>query len=475
MARQTTRRRVTTVVALVCGLLALAAGAWGLQRWSPFADTPAQVLWPANVQPLAEFVERTTGREFVEPISVQFVADADAYEQRVADRQPPPSTADRERAAVDEAVGRALGLWEGEVSFLAIRETYQQLQPLPVEWSTDDGTIVVNAGGDTAELSPLVRAELTLRLTQALDNQWFHTSEAADDAATSQDYQVALALGLGHAIWVHDLYVDGLADDDLEQYYSAYDERGEMFFEAVAQVPAAYRAIRVASQQLGPMFVEALTEQGRQLVDLAFTTQPPAALDQVSLPVGKYLRRDALEPVAAPPAPSAGVVRYTNQMGPFGLYLLLSTGLPVTEALTAADGWGNDRYTAYQLGDRVCVDAHIVADSRDDAGRMHAGLTAWARARPDDTDALVARNGTDLYVSACDPGPAASQPAPTAEAIDHYLGRAQEIRQRSDYSGDPALAECVAVTYFAAHSLYDDSVDYWGETDRIELDCLDTT
>ena len=474
MARQTSGRRMVTAVALSGGVLALAAGAWGLQRWAPFADEPVQVRWPANVQPVAEFVERTTGRDFIEPLAFEFVADADAYVARVTVEQPAASPDDRADAAVDEAVGRALGLWEGEVSFLSIRDTYQRLEPMPIEWFADDDTIVVNAGDETADLSPLLRAELALRLTQALDDQWFNTVAAAENAATSQDYQVQLALGLGHAIWVHDLYVDGLPDEDLDEYYSAYDERGAVFFEAVSEVPSSYRAIRVASQQLGPMFVEALTEQGRRLLDQAFTSEGPAALDQIGLPVGKYLRRDPLEGVAAPPAPSAAEVKYTNQMGPFGLYLLLSTGLPVTDALTASDGWGNDRYTAYVLGGRVCVDVHVVADSRDDADRLQAGLAAWALARPDDTDALVARDGTDLYASACDPGTDARQPVPDDEAIDHYLGRAQEIRQRSDYSGDPALAECVAVTYFAVYSLYDESVDYWAETDRIELDCLDT-
>ena len=235
----------------------------------------------------------------------------------------------------------------------------------------------------------------------------------------------------------------------------------------------------VVARDLGEPPISVGTVQRRHPVEQHQATSSGAqrrthALDQIGLPVGKYLRRDPLEGVAAPPAPAAAEVKYTNQMGPFGLYLLLSTGLPVTDALTASDGWGNDRYTAYVLGGRVCVDVHVVADSRDDADRLQAGLAAWALARPDDTDALVARDGTDLYASACDPGTDARQPVPDDEAIDHYLGRAQEIRQRSDYSGDPALAECVGVTYFAAYSLYDESVDYWAETDRIELDCLDT-
>ena len=125
------------------------------------------------------------------------------------------------------------------------------------------------------------------------------------------------------------------------------------------------------------------------------------------------------------------------------------------------------------LDGRVCVDVHVVADSRDDADRLENGFNAWARARPPVADALVARRGTDLYATACDPGADADQPVPTEEAIDHYLGRAQEIEWRSDYSGNPALAECVAVTLYASYLFDDESSDYWTAADGIEQDCLD--
>lgn len=474
MARQTTRRRTWIGVGLVLGVAAIGAGAWGVQRWAPFADDPEAVAWPQNIQPLADFVEHTTGQQFVEPIAIEFIGEVQAYEARVGVATTEPTDADRADAAIEEGIGRALGLWKGEVSVLAVRDAYANAAPFPVTRLADERIIVVNAAGEVALLPALVRAELTLRLTQALDDQLFHTTERASEAATSQDYQVMLALALGHAIWVHDRYVEQLSDDDIDEYYTADDERWEEYSAGViAEVPASYRAIRVVAQRLGPMFIEALSEEGRELVEHAFTNDLPAALDQVSLPAGKYLRRDRLEAVTAPPGPLAAEVELSNQMGPFGLYLLLSTGQPATDALTAADGWGNDRYTAYVLDGRVCVDVHVVADSRDDADRLENGFNAWARARPPAADALVARRGTDLYATACDPGADADQPVPTEEAIDHYLGRAQEIEWRSDYSGNPALAECVAVTLYASYLFDDESSDYWTAADGIEQDCLD--
>lgn len=226
----------------------------------------------------------------------------------------------------------------------------------------------------------------------------------------------------------------------------------------------------------GQQFIEVLSEEGRPLVAKALTTDVPTALDQISLPVSKYLRRDTLESVSAPPGPAAADVQYTNQMGPFATYLLFSTGLPLAVALTASDGWGNDRYTAYVLDGRVCVDVHLVADSRDDADRLANGLNGWARARPAAADALVGRSGNHLYATVCDPGTAVDQSVPTEAAVQQYVARARELQFRADNAGDTVLAECVAVGFFAAHDLdtLDDSFDYLTGFDNIEQDCLAT-
>lgn len=195
-------------------------------------------------------------------------------------------------------------------------------------WLADDNTIVINAKHD-AELSPMVRAELSVRLTQALDNQLFDTIEHIQRAPSSQHYQALVAVSVGHAVWVHDLYVDQLSEDDLDDYYTASDNSGAVWAQAMAEVPVAYRAIRAVGQQIGPMFIEALSEEGRTLVAKAMSSAAPAALDQVSLPTSKYFRRDDTEPVTEPPGPAGAEVQFTNQMGPFATYLLFATGLPV--------------------------------------------------------------------------------------------------------------------------------------------------
>lgn len=480
MARHTTRRRAWVGIGLVLGVIALAAGAWGLHRWAPFADEAAaapKVTWPKNVQPVVDFVQDATQQQFLTPVKVEFIADTKQYNERVDSPPQARTQSDVDDAAVGDAVGRALGWWRGDASVLESFDAVTSGDPFPAEWLIDENTIVINAKDAKATLSPFLRAELALALAQVLDDQQFHFAERVAEAETSQRYQVLLAVAVGHSLWVHDRYIDHLNADDSESYYDELDRREGDYADQVSDVPLAYRAMRGAGQQLGPTFIEALTQTDRTMLTAAMSTDLPDALDQVALPTGKYVTRDPLEPVADPAAPAGAHLEYTNQLGPTGLYLMLATGMPAGEALTAGDGWGNDRYAVYTLDSTICVDLHIVADSRADAERLENGLNGWASARPAASKALVARKGTDLFASVCDPGTKALQPVPSDAAINQYFGRANMIEGRTADSGKADLAECVAVKFFARYdvstlSSFDPSFDLSGEIDDIEQDCL---
>ncbi|MFM2076942.1 MAG: hypothetical protein RJA49_832, partial [Actinomycetota bacterium] len=228
---------------------------------------------------------------------------------------------------------------------------------------------------------------------------------------------------------------------------------------------------------VGTAFVAALHESSdRHAVEKAFTSDVPAATDQMSMPVHKYQRRDRLEHVAPPAVPSAAEHLYTRQMGPFGVYLVLAGGLDAPEALTASDGWGNDAFVAYRLDGKVCVDARIVADSRSDADRIERGLEAWGHARPKESAALVGRDGTTLLLSVCDPGVKATERVVDAATIDQFLDRADLLKDRVAFTGLPALSECVAVSFFTDHVASDlrgenPDVDPFNEIDDITKNC----
>ena len=480
MARQTVRRKTFTGVGLVAGTLALSGGAWGVKEWAPFAGAApdAPVTWPENVQPIADYVENVTGLQFVSPIEVEYISNDDEFAERVLGEPFVPSADDIAGAAEDDAAGRALGLWAGDASILDSNAAYNSGEPFPAYWLTDENTIIINGVDGDDSLTPFARAELALLLTQALDDQLFGIVERIDEAPNPQAYQAAVAVASGHSLWVQNEYIADFSDPETTRYENAYQDRVDSFVEETSNVPGAYLALRSAGQQLGSTFVVSLAETDPALMVQAFTSRQPTALDQVSLPFAKYERFDPTEAIEPPAAPDGAEQLYTAQLGPVGTYLLLSTGMPLTDALTASDGWGSDSYTVYRLDDTVCVDLHLIADSPDDADRLFNGLNGWADVRPAAAKALVGRDGNDLYATVCDPGTAARQPVPTTDDVDQFYVRASYLAEQIDDTGNPELAECIAVDTFAEFTLaelqsFDVTGDVGDALQTIEDDCRD--
>lgn len=478
MARQTARRRTFAGVGMVAGTLALSGGAWGVKEWAPFADADAPVTWPENVQPIAEYVEHVTGLQFQSRVEVEYLDDDDDYAERANGEPYVPTADDIASAADDDAAGRAMGLWAGDASILESDAAYNGGDPFPAVWLAEENTIIVNAADGDASLAPFVRAQLALLLTQALDDQLFDVFAQVQEAATPQQYQVAVALAVGHSVWVQDEYIADLSEPDTTRYEDAYQDRVESFVEQTSNVPGSYLAMRSSGQQLGITFVTALAETDPALVAEAFTTKRPTALDQISLPFAKYERYDPTEQIDPPAAPEGAERLYSGQLGPTGTFLLLSTGMPLTEALTVSDGWGNDSYTVYRLADTVCVDMHLIADSPNDADRLENGLNGWASARPAAAAALVGRDGNSLYASVCDPGTKARQPVPSTDDIDQFYVRSSYLAEQIDDTGDLELAECIAVATFEQFTLSQlRAPDYNGDVadslQTVEDDCRD--
>ncbi len=435
--------------AIVVSIAAIGAGTWGLSKWQPFKHEPATIAWPENVQPIVDYIDEATDLRFRSSIDFEFIDDTADYNDRARDPVQEPSQDDRDAVAVDEAVGRALGLWVGDASLAESYETVNNAAPRPVRWFPKGDVILVNARDAKAKLKPAVRADLIVYLVQALVDQNFHIIDRREAAQTSEEFEAIAAVHIGYALLIHDQYVDDLSDRDRDLYDAESAAQGEEYTNTVDSVPVTYRAINIAFQVLGATFVAALAEDDQALVLQALSTHLPAALDQISLPAAKYLRNDAVESISPLSAPNGATVHYSQQLGAFRLFLMFTTGLPANEALTASDGWGNDRFTAYALDGRECVDIHVVADSPDDADRMQRAMNGWAFARPTDADALVGRDGVNLYASVCDPGTDADQAVPGDSEINQYFGRSDLLQYQATTTGKPALAECIATDFYA--------------------------
>lgn len=465
-------RRALKIAVALLAFTALTAAAWGIKEWAPFADEPATVYWPRSIKPLADFVEETTDLEFSEPVKVQFATSDEEYVALADPPLPAPTAEELEVIAAQEGAGRAFGLWEGEMSSMAADDAIYS-NPGVANWDPFTNVLVVRTD-DSDTLSPRVRSSVVRELAFALHAQQFDYPERVQSSRTRQEYLALVAVDVGHALWLHDQYFNNeLTLDEQTEYDNEVVAESDGYEESVAWVPPAYMALRLITQQLGITFVDVLADDPATL-HRALGDELPNALDQITLPVGHFLRRDHTEAVEPPPVPRGGELMYRNQAGPFLLHLMLSTGSPANVALTAADGWGTDAYTVYRLDGRVCLDMHIVADSRADADRLDTALTNWAAVRPAEATALVGRDGEDLYISVCDPGAEATQPTPTQDDVDQYVRRSNLLRHEMTVTGDLAAAECAAVAVFSEALVadFDDpEFDIVGVITAAEADC----
>lgn len=465
-------RRVLKVSLAVVALVGLCAAAWGIKQWAPFADDgSAAIYWPRSIKPLADFVEHTTGLEFSESVDVRFAGTDEEYLAVADPPRPEPTARQLALSAAQEAAGRAFGLWNGEMSSAAADDAIYS-NPGVASWDPDTNVLIIRAD-DPGELSPRVRSSVVRELAFAIDAQRFDYPARVRELRTRQEYVALVAVDVGHALWVHDQYYNQLSVDEQIAYDDEATQSGGGYAESVAWIPPAYTGLRVAAQQLGSVFVDVWADDPAAL-HRALGDELPQALDQITLPVGHYQRLDRTEAVEPPPVPRGGELLYTNQAGPFLLHLMLSTGSPANVALTSADGWGGDAYTVYRLNDRVCLDMHLVADSRADADRLDTALTRWAAVRPNASSALVGRDGVDLYVSVCDPGTDATQPVPTQDDVDQYVRRSNLLRHEMTLTGNLEAAECTAVAVFAEALVKDfdnPEFDIVGVITAAEADC----
>lgn len=455
-----TRRRA----AVVCvSVVAIGAAVWGVHQWAPFDDDPPPPEWSDEIKPLAEFVEDTTGVPFLRDVPVELIGDDDAYAERVGALFGGPTITDRLMSVEDEAYGRALGFWSGQVDLVDTIEA--ALDPAGVDawWVPADGTVIVHADGD--ELSVAAEVDTVRALTHALTDQHLDIGRRFRDADTTQEYASVLAIDNGMAERVVSEYLDGLdADAQIEYSQVAAPAPGWN------RLPLAYQWLRNAPSVAGATFAAAIEEWGPTAWDDLAGGRWPTALDQVMSPATRYLDLDATERVGAPIPPKGSLGLRERQLGPVGLYLMLARSSGPTKALDAADGWGNDAITTYRLDDRLCADGHLVADSPADADRLSTALEAWAADRPEQSAALVGRDGVDLYFSVCDPGSDITQHAPDEDSIDFPFFRQRLIDQLVDQGESPAVAECAAVRFFREHTIdevYDLLVvgDFSGLTD----------
>lgn len=323
---------------------------------------PAPGSIAAVLPELKAFVVRERGLDFVAPVDVKLVDDAQfrARVQEVDDE-------DREELREAQAVLFAMGLLEKDVDLEAVVASFSEEAILGF-YDTESKELVVRGTTPT----PFVRSVLVHELTHALEDQHFdlNRDELGDEAAIGFE-----ALAEGSALRIEDRYRASLSRRERREADRAEASFGAGISEDIPEViqlafgfPYAY----------GQDLVDAIVRAGGQTrLDAAFG-DPPKSSEQVIEP-RRYLRGDAPRPV---PLPKADRTAFDDgEIGELFLVLMLRAELDDDVAATASRGWGGDSYVAWKDGPRTCVRMSFVMDTPKDTAELTEALRDWAGAR----------------------------------------------------------------------------------------------
>lgn len=317
---------------------------------------------------LKAFVARERGLAFKKPVEVELL-DERAFRARVSE----VDEDDRKELAEAQAVLQAMSLLEPGVDLEAVIKSFSEEAILGF-YDPESKELVLRGASPT----PFVRSVLVHELTHALEDQHFdlNRDELGDEANIGFE-----ALAEGSALRIENLYRRSLSRSDRREVEKAEQEFGARVSDDVPEVvqfafgfPYAY----------GPDLVDAIVRDGGQArLDAAFA-DPPVSSEHVLYP-RKYLRGEAVRP--APPPKADRRAFDDGEIGELFLVLMLRAELDDAVAVTAARGWGGDRYVAWRDGRRTCVRMNFVMDTPRDTAELVAALRQWADARGQGADA----------------------------------------------------------------------------------------
>lgn len=228
----------------------------------------------------------------------------------------------------------------------------------------------------TSDPSPFAKKILVHELVHALNDQHFeldrpHVLAADDESGTA-----------------FEALVEGIASRIEARYVSAVSEEERSAIEAeqrrlAGQIPRDIPQVVLVSFGFpftaGLRLANALVDAGGQGRLDAALQAPPITTEQVLRPE-KY---SAGEGPAGVPAPAAdGPVVRQGALGQLLLSLMFAEALEAGYAEAAADGWGGDRYVAWENGGQTCVRVSVAMDNPTESAEFSEGLADWASEHP---------------------------------------------------------------------------------------------
>ena len=354
----------------------VAAGTTTSTSTTTTSAPPATTAPPAGIEQLVAqleaFVAQNRGLPFTKAVPVTLL-DSAAFQQRLAAVQSEGANpADTTKA---EKVLRALGLLDKGVSL--DKEEKGLLSDAVAGFYDPKKKDLVVRGADSS--SPYVRVVLAHELTHADQDQHFGLDRPALDKRDDEASQAFTALIEGDAVRIQQTYLNSLSVKDRVK---AGQEESAQAGSISPNVPPVLLDTLSFPYTFGVEFVKAVVKAGGQArLDAAFVN-PPSTSEQILHPQ-RFLAGEGPKPVADPAAD--GKIIDHGVVGEFGLLLMfLDTKRPLSQAVAdrAAEGWGGDRYVAWDSGDKTCLRANFVMDTPTDTDQLASALKDWATREP---------------------------------------------------------------------------------------------
>ncbi|MDW8023957.1 MAG: hypothetical protein RMJ15_09535, partial [Nitrososphaerota archaeon] len=139
------------------------------------------------------------------------------------------------------------------------------------------------------------------------------------------------------------------------------------FYNEPNALPESISRLNYFPYEYGLKFIRALyLKGGWKIVNQAYGN-PPTTTEQVMHPE-KYLANETFIDVESP---AIGEERWqimkNERFGEYFILVMLDKWIPTAEASKAAEGWGGDNFTYYELGDDYLFTWNITWDSAEDA------------------------------------------------------------------------------------------------------------
>lgn len=402
--------------------------------------------WDERILPYVKIAADERDLEFKHPVEVRFLEPAEFEKDFAADEE---ELTDADRKEIEQFTGllRAVGMISGDVDLYQAFSALHESGTLAY-YSVEDKRITVR--GTT--ITPAVRSTLVHELTHVLQDQHFdigtRTKKLADDGedGDTEDNQASIldAVIEGDASRIETQYRESLSKKDQQALDASEAKQNKDASAAYEKLPKIVVTLESAPYTLGEAVVAAVAENGGNSdVDDLFTNTPKheaALLDAFEVITGDTESDDVDLPGLAD-----GQAKFASgEFGSLTLFFMLAERVPLKDALAAADGWGGDRYVAYDQGGTSCVKISYRGDTAADTTTMFSTLQAWSRAAPK-APATVERVGDLVQFGSCDPGtdgPAgkdASQEALGLVASRTYLGVTL-----MDQGASPKVAGCLS-------------------------------